>query len=182
MKQLSDAELIAAFKDGVQTAFNEIVRRYQEKVYWLVRRIVQDHDDANDIAQEVFVKAYHGLRNFREEASLYTWLYRIGTNLSLNHLRRKKLRSFLSIDEMEDAIRATEGAPDMEVEHKERTALIERAIERLPAKQKLVFILRFYEEMPYNEIAKVLGKSTGGLKANYFHAVRKIEEYLKNEL
>ena len=182
MKHLTDAELIAAFKDGVESAFNELVRRYQEKVYWMIRRIVRNHDDASDLAQDVFVKAYHSLKDFRGEAGLYTWLYRIGTNLSLNHLRRRKLRSFFSLDELENVIRSTDGTPDVEIERKERSELIDRAIERLPAKQKLVFILRYYEEMPYEEMAKLLGKSTGGLKANYFHAIRKIEEYVKNEL
>lgn len=180
MKNLSDVEIVAECKNGNQLAFNELVRRYQERIYWLVRKIVGDHEDANDIAQDVFVKVYHSIKDFREESSLYTWLYRIGTNLSLNLLRKKKLKSFFSIDQLAYAIKSGDDEPDAEMEKVEEKNIIEKAIETLPEKQKLVFILRYYEEMPYGEMARMLGKSTGGLKANYFHAVKKIEEYLKH--
>lgn len=182
MIELSDAEIVAECKNGNQLAFNELVRRYQEKIYWLIRRMVSDHDDANDISQDVFVKVFHSIKDFRGESSLFTWLYRIATNMSLNFIRRRKLRSFFSIDTVEHMIESDEERPLDLMEKKEQRTLIERAIETLPEKQKAVFILRYYEEMPYEEMATLLKKSTGGLKANYFHAVRKIEEYLKHAL
>lgn len=182
MTKLSDSEIISECKNGNQLAFNELVKRYQEKVYWLVRRIVLDHDDANDIAQDVFVKVYHAIKNFRGESSLHTWLYKIGTNLSINFLRKKKMRSFFNVENMEQVIQSEDDLPDVEMEKTEHKNIIEKAIETLPKKQKLVFILRYYEEMPYEEMSRLLKKSTGGLKANYFHAVRKIEEYFKNAM
>lgn len=175
----SDLELIEGFQRGEEKAFNEIVLRYQEKVYWVVRRFVNDHDEADDVVQEVFVKAYHALRSFRSESGLYTWLYRISVNLSLNYLRRLKIRDFLRVDLILEEEDTETERPDEVLEKEEERALIEEAVKRLPEKQKAVFVLRYYEEMPYEEIAKILKTSVGGLKANFFHAVRKIEEYVK---
>jgi RNA polymerase sigma-70 factor (ECF subfamily) len=179
MTERSDNELIELFQNGDDSAFNHLVLRYQEKVYWVARRFVNDHDSADDITQEVFCKVYESLKDFRGESSLYTWLYRITVNISLNSLRRQKVREFFRIDEIfevkdEDAV-----APDEALERQEQKALIEEAIARLPEKQKSVFVLRYYEELPYEEISKTLKTSVGGLKANYFHAVKKIQEYVK---
>lgn len=182
MKELPDAEIVAECKNGNHAAFNELVRRYQEKVYWLARRIVLNHDDASDIAQEVFVKVYQSIGSFRGDSSLFTWLYRISTNLCLNHVRRKKLRSIFSIDDLEHLIRSDEDSAHTVLEKREQRTLIEKAIETLPPKQRLVFTMRYFDEMPYEEMARILKKTTGGLKANYFHAVRKIEAYVKNEM
>jgi RNA polymerase sigma-70 factor, ECF subfamily len=179
MTERSDNELIELFQNGDDSAFNHLVLRYQEKVYWVARRFVNDHDGADDIAQEVFCKVYESLRDFRNESSVYTWLYRITVNISLNSLRRQKVREFFRIDEMFEVKDEDATGPDEALEQQEQTALIEQAIARLPEKQKAVFVLRYYEELPYEEISKTLKTSVGGLKANYFHAVKKIQEYVK---
>ncbi len=183
MRDRTDQELIALCRQGRRDAFNEVVRRYQDKVYWLVRRLVADHDDALDIAQDVFVRAYHGVADFRGDSQIFTWLYTIARNLSLNHLRRKNLRNFFHIDSIIDSAPSDAAdAPDTTIEQSETRTLIEAAIDKLPAKQKQVFLLRYYEEMPYEQIAALLNTSVGGLKANYFHAVRKIEEHVKHAM
>lgn len=178
MSDRSDLELIQLFQNGQEHAFNELVLRYQEKVYWVARRFVNDHDNADDVVQEVFTKAYEALRGFRGEATLYTWLYRITVNVALNFVRRQRVKDFFRIDELFEVEGDAAENPDAILEQKEQRTLIEQAIERLPEKQKAVFILRYYDELPYEEIAKILKTSVGGLKANYFHAVKKIGEYL----
>lgn len=180
MSQSDEQQIIADFKAGNEQAFNLLVRRYQEKVYWIVRRLIPDHDEADDITQEVFVKAYGSLHSFKGDSSFYTWLYRIAVNLSLNELRRKKVRKTFSLDEEVHQVRSTDDGPQETMEKEERTRRIRAAVEQLPEKQKKVFLLRYYEEKPYDEIAKVLKTSVGGLKANYFHAVKKIGEALRH--
>jgi RNA polymerase sigma-70 factor (ECF subfamily) len=137
-----------------------------------------DHDEADEIAQETFVKAYDALQNFRGDAQLYTWLYRIMMNNVIQRSRKKKVRQFVGLDSIAEI--AEEGAQaDEQMLKSETTRLIESAIETLPPKQQRVFLMRFYEELPYEEIAAIVGTSVGGLKANYFHAVKKIGEYLQ---
>jgi RNA polymerase sigma-70 factor (ECF subfamily) len=182
MKYLSDDQLIEQCKQGVREAFNELVRRYQERIYWTIRRFVGDSDDAYDIAQEVFVKAYQGIGEFRGDAQVFTWLYRIAANLSINHVRKRKIRSFLGLDMLDSLQGDPESRPDHVLERNEMKSIIDEAVQTLPEKQKAVFILRYYQELSYEEIAGILDRSVGGLKANYFHAVRKIEEYVKHAM
>jgi RNA polymerase sigma-70 factor (ECF subfamily) len=179
MSEKSDVELIEAFQRGDERAFTELVHRYQERIYWLARRFHNDHDDADEIVQEVFCKVYESLKHFRGESSFYTWLYRITVNLSLNALRKKRVQEFFSFDQLLEQPKSTEEMPDDLLEASEQRSLIEEAIETLPEKQKAVFILRYYDELSYEEISRILKTSVGGLKANYFHAVKKIGEYLK---
>jgi RNA polymerase sigma-70 factor (ECF subfamily) len=175
MKSAStDLELVQSFQNGREASFNELVLRHQEQLYWIARRFVNDHDVADDIVQEVFIKSYKALKEFRGESSVYTWLYRITVNYSLNYIRRQRVREFLKIDEFFDIESDVEEQPDKIYERHEQQELIENAIAALPEKQKAVFVLRYYEELPYEEIAKILKTSVGGLKANYFHAVKKI--------
>jgi len=181
MNQTDELQLIEDFNNGNEQAYNLLVLRYKEKIYWIVRRMIPDHDEADDVTQSVFIKAYHSLKTFKGDSSFYTWIYRIAINLSLNEIRRKKIRKTFSINEEVHQIRSLDAHPLELLEKKERTRQIENAIERLPEKQKKVFLLRYYEELPYDEIAKILKTSVGGLKANYFHAVKKIGEYLKHE-
>ncbi len=180
IRSKSDAELVKELKNGHQVAFNELVRRYKERVYWVARRMVGSHDDADDIAQEVFIKVYRSIDSFREESSFYTWVYRIATNTSINFLKRKKLRELIRFDDLVAPLISVEDQPDETIEREENTALIERAIQRLPQKQRQVFIMRYYDELSYEEMAKILKKSVGGLKANYFHALKKIKEFMRN--
>ncbi len=180
-----DSELIALFKAGgarAEQAFTELVRRYQEKIYWVCRRMLKSHEDADDVVQNVFIKAHHGLMSFNGESEFYTWLYRIATNETINFLRTQNVRRAEPIDDMLQEPAATDDAPIEELERREERELIAEAIESLPERQKQVFMMRYYDELSYEEIAEILGTSIGGLKANYFHAFKKIEAYLKARL
>lgn len=181
MNQSDELQLIDEFKNGNDQAFNTLVLRYKEKIYWIVRRMIPDHDEADDVTQNVFIKAYQSLGTFKGDSSFYTWIYRIAVNLSLNEIRRKKIRRTFSIDDEIHQVRSHDAQPLELMEQQEQTLKIREAIEQLPDKQKKVFLLRYYEELPYEEIAKILKTSVGGLKANYFHAVKKIGVYLRNE-
>jgi RNA polymerase sigma factor (sigma-70 family) len=182
MKDLPDLDIIEACKRGERTAFNEFMRRHHQRVFDVCRRMVGDVDDATDLAQETFVRAWQGLSSFRGDAQVFTWLYRIATNLSLNHLRTRRVRSMLRLDDVHPAAASVSAAEAPELEAEALTALIDKAIQRLPDKQRTVFVLRYYEEMPYEEMSRLLKKTVGGLKANYFHAVRKVEEFVRHAL
>jgi RNA polymerase sigma factor (sigma-70 family) len=178
--KLSDEELAARFRAGERNvSFTMLVERYQKRIYLSARRLAGgDHDEADDIAQETFVKMYDALDGFRGEAKLYTWLYRIMMNAVIHRSRKKKTRNAVSVDDVSETLVSNELTPDGRME-KAETRLIEEAIELLPPKQREVFLLRFYDELPYEEIAQAVGTSVGGLKANYFHAVKKIGEYVQ---
>jgi len=181
MAPKTDLELVEDFRQGRMEGFNELVRRYQEKVYWIARRVAGSHEDADDITQDVFVRVHHALKEFRSESGFYTWLYRITVNVSLNAVRAKKIKEFFRLDDVAEPADDEHERPDSHLLKNEYKAALEAAIERLPAKQKLVFTMRYYDEMPYEEMAKVLNRSVGGLKANYFHALKKIQEYVRRE-
>lgn len=176
----TDLQLIERFQNGDETAFNEIVLCYQERLYWVARRYCSDHDDADDIVQEVFVKAYSALADFRGESSLSTWLHRITINQALNFLRWKKVKTFLRLEELTIDRASDDETPHEKLESRERGDLLDDAVRRLPEKQRAVFILRYFQELSYEEISKTLKTSIGGLKANYFHAVKKVQEYMRN--
>jgi RNA polymerase sigma-70 factor (ECF subfamily) len=178
----SDADIVDSVKAGDRTAFNQLVRTYQERIYWVALRMVRDHDDALDITQEVFIRAFEKIDSFRGDAQVYTWFYRIAVNLSLNHKRKSRLRSFFSLSDREEMIEDGARTPDESMEQCENRQLIERAVETLPEKQRAVFVLRYFQELPYEEISAILNTTQGGLKANYHHAVRKIERYVKARL
>ncbi|HRJ86463.1 MAG: RNA polymerase sigma factor [Ignavibacteria bacterium] len=178
----NDPELIQRFKNGDVTGFNEIVRKYQQQVYWVIRKIVQDHDEADDITQEVFIKVHSALKDFREESNLFTWLYRIATNYSINHLRKARVRNTVSVELVVEPIESKDKGADEAIDDESRRRYLEEAIETLPAQQRAVFNMRYYDRLPYDEIAEILGRSTGGIKANYFHAVKKIGEYVKGKI
>jgi RNA polymerase sigma-70 factor (ECF subfamily) len=177
----SDSELLIQFREPTtkERAYTTIIKKYQEKLYWHIRRMVVDHDDANDVLQNVFIRVWKGLENFREDSQLFTWLYRIGTNECLTFLEQQKKRSAVSFDEMEGSlsnrIKADEHFDSNKLEWK-----LQLAIQLLPEKQRIVFNLRYYDEMPYEQMSKVLETSEGALKASYHHAVKKIEDYIKN--
>jgi RNA polymerase sigma-70 factor (ECF subfamily) len=181
MDQKSDLDLVQDVRNGNRQAFTELMRRYQQRVYWVARRIVGTHEDADDIAQEAFIKAYLGLGDFRGDASFFTWLYRIAVNLSLNAVRKRQVLNYLRESEVLSRILPLGNDPHQDLELQETEARLQRAIAILPEKQRAVFVLRYYDEMPYEEIAGVLKTSVGGLKANYFHALRKVQEYMNDE-
>jgi RNA polymerase sigma factor (sigma-70 family) len=179
---VTDADLVRRFKNGERDfAFDALVRRYQERVYWTVRRILGNHEDADDVAQETFVTCWQKLDYFREDANFFTWLYRISVNAALGHLRRQKVKQLVNIDSVNSPFEDEDMRSDGELLETERTTAIEAAIQALPPQQRIVFCMRYYDGLKYEEISAMLGKSTGTLKANYHHAIKKLEESLKDE-
>ncbi|MBI4534685.1 MAG: sigma-70 family RNA polymerase sigma factor [Ignavibacteriae bacterium] len=181
MEPKADLELVEEVRNGNRQAYTELMRRYQQRVYWVSRRIVGTHEDADDIVQETFIKAFLGLGDFRGDASFFTWIYRIAVNLSLNALRKKQALNYLRQSDVIARFLPSRDDPAEELNSKEMGSLLQRAIKELPEKQKAVFIMRYYDEMSYEEISQVLKTSVGGLKANFFHALRKVQEYVKRE-
>ncbi len=176
-----DKELIAGLRDekNSRLAFQLLVERYNERLYWHIRKIVVSHDDADDVLQNTFIKVWNNLKNFREESSLYTWLYRIATNESLTYINSKKKRTLLPINDVSDYL-INNLESDVYFEGEEIQKQLQLAIIRLPEKQRLVFNMKYFDEMKYQDMAEILGTSVGALKASYHHAVKKIEEFLKN--
>jgi RNA polymerase sigma-70 factor (ECF subfamily) len=181
MNPLTDLELVQQVRNGKRQAYTELMRRYQQRVYWVARRIVGNHDDADDVAQETFVKAYLALGDFRGDSSFFTWVYRIAVNLSLNTVRKQQVMNYLRESPIISSVLPAKDNPHATLEMKELESKLQRAIARLPEKQKAVFVLRYHEEMSYEEISEVLKTSVGGLKANYFHALKKVQEFMKDE-
>jgi RNA polymerase sigma-70 factor (ECF subfamily) len=167
----SDSELLVQFRNPVtkEKAFTAIIKKYQEKLYWHVRRMVIDHEDANDVLQNVFIRVWNGLENFREDSQLYTWLYRIATNETLTYLEQQKKRTSVSLSDVESGL-SNKIKADKYFDSNKLEWKLQLAIQQL----------RYYDEMPYEEMSKVLETSEGALKASYHHAVKKIEDYIKN--
>jgi len=178
---IDDKELLLQFKIPTEKerAFTAIIKKYQEKLYWHIRRMVVEHEDANDVLQNMFIKVWNGLENFREDSQLYTWLYRIATNESLTFLDQQKRKSSVSLSDVEtglsNKIKADQNFDANRLEWK-----LQLAIQHLPEKQRLVFNLRYFDEMPYEEMSRVLDTSEGALKASYHHAAKKIEDFIIN--
>ena len=178
---LDDKALINDFKLPLlkEQAFTNIVKKYQEKLYWHIRRIVIEHEDANDILQNMFIKVWNSLGNFREDSQLYTWLYRIATNESLTYIEQQKRRSSVSLSDVEEGL-SNKIKADQHFDPNKLEWKLQLAIQKLPEKQRIVFNLRYYDEMPYEEMSRVLETSEGALKASYHHAAKKIEDYMLN--
>ena len=175
----NDRELVDRFRAGEELAFNEIVRRYQERIFGFVFRLVQDFDDANDLAQETFIRAYAKLSGFKGESGLYTWLYRIALNISINYMRKKRIRSFVSFDGVAGSL-ASSGGPEQDLEESELQLRVDAAIAQLPARQRSIFVLRFYDQLSHKEIASIVERSEGNVRAGYFHAVKKLQHLLRD--
>jgi RNA polymerase sigma-70 factor (ECF subfamily) len=174
-------QLIIDLKDENKRdlAFHTLVKEYQERLYWHIRKIVLNHEDADDILQNTFVKAWRSIGNFREESSLYTWLYRIATNESLTFINSNKRKSFVPMNDTSEFL-MNNLVSDPYFEGDEIQLKLQEAIVKLPDKQRLVFNMKYFEEMKYEEISEILETSVGALKASYHHAAKKIEEYIKN--
>lgn len=179
---MNDKEIIALQRSGEYLkAFNAIVESYTERLYWHVRRFLCSHDDANDLVQDVFIKIWNALPSFKGESQMYTWIYRIATNESLNAIRKHRLRAFIEFDSpTERMIRKIDEDPYFNGDALQRE--LHKAIQRLPEKQKLVFNLRYFDEMKYEDIAEITGTSVGALKASYHHAYNKIKAELEERL
>lgn len=182
MEHYSDTKLLDMFREESSRnyAYNLIVRKYQERLYWHIRRMVVTHEDADDVTQNSLIKAWKGLHKFKEESQLYTWLYRIATNESITFLNKKKKIFFIPINDVERELSESLES-DEQYSGDEIQLTLQKAILTLPEKQRLVFNMRYYDELKYDEISKILGTSVGALKASYHHAVKKIENYIKED-
>lgn len=180
MTHLPDNELIGLFRtaESKEYAFNLIMKKYQEKVYHFVRRMLVIHEDADDVVQNIFIKVWNNLDKFREDSQLYTWIYRIAVNESVTFLKNKQMRSFISFGdypaEQIKALNDDNFYTGSEIEQKLQKALI-----KLPHQQRTVFNLRYFDELSYEEMSGILGVTTGALKASYHIAVKKIEKQIK---
>lgn len=177
---MTDKEIIYLYNKGQREwAFNLIVKNYSERIYQHIRRFVYSHDDADDLTQEVFIKIWAALPSFRGDAQLFTWIYRIATNEAFNFLRKQKLRTIFSLDSS-DSILVRKLEQDAYFNGDKLQTELQKAIIRLPEKQRIVFNLRYFDEMKYEDISEITGTSVGALKASYHHAYNKIKETLLN--
>jgi RNA polymerase sigma-70 factor (ECF subfamily) len=176
---LEDKELLSKIRnpETEHYGFNLLVRAYQQRIYWHVRKMVIDHDDADDLTQEVFIKIHKAIGNFREDAQLFTWIYRIATNECLTFLNKKRKRFFLPLEdvgkELSLKIDSSSGMGGDEIQKK-----LQKALLTLPDKQRLVFNMKYFDDLPYEVISDITKTSVGALKASYHHAVKKIEDFL----
>ncbi len=180
--QISDEMILEKLsqKSTINQGFSWLLQKYKERLYWHIRRMVHQHEDANDVLQNTLVKIYRGINNFKGDAKLYTWLYRIATNESLTFLKKQQRQKSTSIDNEElnlnNKLKADTYFDGNDIQHQ-----LQLALRTLPEKQHLVFNMRYFEEIPYKEMSKALNTSVGALKASYHHAVKKIEAFLKKE-
>jgi len=179
---MTDQELLELFREegGRLKAFNALVKKYQQKVYWMVRKMLIDHDDSNDVTQEIFIKIWSSLDNFRGDSQLYTWIYRIASNETINFLNKKKRKSQVPLEDvqrtLEDQLETDPLIGGDEIQMK-----LQKALLQLPEKQRLVFNFKYFEDLSYEEISEITGTSVGALKASYHWAVKKIEDFLNGE-
>ncbi|MHB9011902.1 MAG: RNA polymerase sigma factor [Ignavibacteriaceae bacterium] len=176
----NDFELVNSFISGNQAAFNKIVLKYQQKIYWHARRMTGNHLDADEVVQEVLIVLYNKLKDFQFKSSLYTWIYKITSTRSINYLKKRNLRQIFSFDDLEAKSVSSSEDVIKDLETKEKLDRLEKALQKVPLRQREVFIMRNFDEMSYEEISEITGITTGGLKANYFHAMKKIMEIMQN--
>lgn len=176
---MEDKELLEKIKNPETTSygFNLLVRAYQQRVYWHVRKMVIDHDDADDLTQEVFIKVHKAIGSFREDSQLFTWIYRIATNECLTFLNKKRRRFFLPLEDVGKELSAKVDTSD-DISGEDIQKKLQKALLKLPDKQRLVFNMKYFDELSYEDIAEITSTSVGALKASYHHAVKKIEDYL----
>ncbi|HEX2394398.1 MAG TPA: RNA polymerase sigma factor [Bacteroidales bacterium] len=176
---LSDKELMLLYREAQnrESAFKLIVSKYQKRLYWHLRKLVINHDDTDDLLQNTFIKAWNALESFREDASLFTWLFRIATNEALSFLSNKRKKFFLPIIDVEKQLSGMI-ENDPLINGDELQLKLQKAILELPEKQRIVFNMKYFDEMKYEEMAEILDTSVGALKASFHHAVKKIEKYI----
>ena len=166
--------------DSKDEAFNRLVQEYKERLYWHIRKIVLDHDDANDVVQNTFIKVHLNIENFNENSTLFTWMYRIATNEALNFIKSKAKKMGLKNQEWVEAI-ADNLEADPFFDGDEAALILQKEISKLPEKQRIVFNMRYFDGMNYDSISEILDTSVGALKASYHHAVKKIKTKLAND-
>ncbi len=178
---ITDKEIIDLYRAGeTNEAFKHIVHQYSERLYWHIRRFICSHDETNDLLQDIYIKIWNALPFFRGDSALYTWIYRIATNESLNYLRKQKLRTALSFDSF-PSLMEKKIDEDIYFNGNEIQRELHKAIQKLPDKQKAVFNLRYFDDLSYKEISEILSTSEGALKASYHHAYNKIKEELEKK-
>ena len=176
---MTDNDIIKLYCDGRQEeAFNGIVNAYTERLYWHVRRFLCSHEDTNDLLQDIFIKIWTALPTFRGDAKLYTWLYRIATNEVLNQLRKKRFKALVSLESSAALIEKMID-DDVHFNGNQLQRELHKAIQRLPEKQRVVFSLRYFDEMKYEDISEITGTSVGALKASYHHAYNKVKDEMQ---
>lgn len=175
----NEEEIIEQLHDpkSCQAAFGKVIEQYSQGLYWQIRRMVFNHDDANDILQNTFLKAWSNIDNFRGNAKLSTWLYKIAINESITFINKERARNEASIDD--DSFLLNNIESDQYFDGDEAQVKLQRAINSLPEKQRLVFNMRYYDEMKYEDMSEILGTSVGALKASYHHALKKIEAFFE---
>ncbi|MGE5435791.1 MAG: RNA polymerase sigma factor [Syntrophothermus sp.] len=178
-KNAQDFDLVKDFLAGNEGAFNQLVKKYHQKIYWHARQMTGNHLDADEILQEVLLVIYKKLNKFKFESSLYTWIYRITATRSLNLIKRRNLKRIFSLSDFDDDKIRKDDEIIKGIENKEKLEKLDKVLQKLPLKQREVFVLRNFEELSYDEISKITKKSVGGLKANYFHALSKVTELMK---
>jgi RNA polymerase sigma-70 factor (ECF subfamily) len=178
---MEDALIISKFANERtrEEAFGLLLKKYQQKIYWHVRRMVIDHDDADDVTQDIFVKVWRNLDKFREDSQLYTWLYRIATNECITFLNKKKQKQNVSLDDESSSYLSETLAGSQYFDGDKAQMKLQQALLTLPEKQRLVFNMKYFEDLKYDEISEIVGTSVGALKASYHLAVKKIEHFFK---
>lgn len=181
MNKYSEEQILEELRNPEthREGFAKLVSEYSERLYWQIRKMVLSHDDADDILQDVFIKAWTNIENFRGESKLTTWLYRIAINESITFLNKKRSQNNVSIDD-EDSFLLNTLESDQFFDGDEAQKLLQKAILSLPEKQRLVFQMKYFDEMKYDDMSEILGTSVGALKASYHHAVKKVESFLTN--
>ncbi len=182
MKEITDDYIIALLSESTsyQQGFRLLMQKYQTSLYRHIRRLVIDHDDANDVIQNTFIKIFRNIERFEGKSKLYTWLFRIATNEAITFLSSKKRKNTETLDAPHAAFMAEKLTADVFFDGDEIQLKLQQALATLPDKQKAVFNLRYFEEMPYEEMSEILDTSVGALKASYHHAAKKIEAYFKH--
>ena len=175
-----DEQLIEQLRDPqrCRKAFNEVIKIYTEPLYWQIRKMVIDHDDANDVLQNTFIKAWSSIENFRGDAKLSTWLYKIAINESITFINKEKQRNNVSLDD-DDSFLINSLASDEWFDGDDLRLELQKAINSLPEKQRLIFNMRYFDDLKYEDMSEILGTTVGALKASYHHAVKKIEKFFE---
>lgn len=178
----SEIEFIAELKDPKtkEKAFRELIKQYKERLYWHIRKIVVSHDDADDVLQNTFIKIFKNIHNFHQESKLYSWMYRIATNEAITFINKRAKERNIDIDDVYKELAGSLESDDY-FSGEEIQLILQKAIATLPQKQQLVFNMKYFDELKYEDMSDILETSVGALKASYFHAVKKIEQYIKTK-
>jgi len=182
MQNNSDKDILdlIGIPEKKEQGFKLLVEKYDKRIYWHIRGILIDHEDANDVCQNVFIKIWQKIDSFRGDSSVFSWIYRIATNESINFIRKNRKYKIVSIDSSEEYLLSKiKQSPELSADEIQKKLFT--AVAKLPEKQRLIFGMKYFQDLKYEEISEILDQTVGGLKASYHHAVKKIEEFLKND-